>query len=71
MSTYQITLLLEALVTVYSSEELSAGEPVLSCLVNHLGFEAEQAEAFVIAALELKELRARLGEPWPQDSFVQ
>lgn len=71
MSTYQINLLLEALVRVYSSEELSAGEPVLSCLVDHLGFDNDQAEAFVVGALELKEARARLGELLPQDTYVQ
>ncbi len=71
MSSYQIKLLLEALAKVYSSQELSAAEPVMSCLVNHLGFDSDQAEAFVVGALELKEARARRGNVGPQDTYVQ
>ena len=62
MSTYQINLLLEALVGVYSSQELSAGEPVISCLVVHLGVDVCQAEALVEGALEIKEARTRLAD---------
>ncbi len=71
MSAYQINLLLEALVRVYSSEELSGGEPIVSCLVSYLGFETEQAEEFVAGALQLKELRACLGDIRPRDIYVQ
>ncbi len=71
MSLYQIKLLLEALTRVYSSQELSASEPVVACLVNHLGFGREEAEVFVTGALELKEVRARLGEVVPQDTYIQ
>ena len=71
MSTYEISLLLEALVRVYSSEELSAGEPIVSSLKDHLGFNCDQAEAFVAGALHLKEARARLGDLRPGDVCVQ
>lgn len=71
MTTYQINLLLEALVKVYSSEELSGAEPIVSSLVNHLGFDSYQAEAFVAGALQLKEARARLGDVRPRDAYVQ
>jgi hypothetical protein len=71
MSTYEINLLLEALVRVYSSQELAAAEPVVSCLVKDLGFENELAEVFVEGALLLKEARAKRGLVAPQDSYVQ
>ena len=71
MSSYQIKLLLEALARVYSSQELSAAEPVVGCLVSHFGFDREQAEVFVTGALQLKEVRARLGELVPQDTYIQ
>lgn len=71
MSTYQINLLLEALVGVYSSQELSAADPVVTCLVNHLGFDCQQAEALVEAALQLKVARARLGDLGAGDVYVQ
>ena len=71
MSSYQIKLLLEALAKVYSSQELSAAEPIVASLVNHIGLDCEQAEVFVAGALQLKEARARLGEVVPQDTYIQ
>jgi hypothetical protein len=71
MSTYQMDLLLEALAKVYSSQELSDVEPVVSSLVDHLGLSNELAEAFVTGALHLKEARARLGDLQARDTFIQ
>lgn len=71
MTTYQVNLLLEALSRVYSSQELSDAECVVSCLVAHLGFDCEGAEAAVAGALALKEARARRGNIAPQDTYVQ
>lgn len=71
MSTYQINLLLEALVGIYSIQELIAAEPVVLSLVNHLGFDCEQAEAFVAGALQLKEARARLRDVRQGHLYVQ
>ncbi len=61
MTSYQITLLLEALVSVYSTEELCAADSIIVRLVKHLRFEQQDAEALVVGALRLKEVRLRYG----------
>jgi hypothetical protein len=71
MTTFQISLLLEALSKVYSSQELAAAEPIVKSLVTHLGFDSHQAEALITGALHLKELRARLGERQINDIYIQ
>jgi hypothetical protein len=71
MTTFQISVILEALAKLYSSQELSAAESVVSSLVNHLGFSSDQAEALVAGALHLKEVRARLGELQLSDTYIQ
>ncbi len=71
MSTYEVTLLLEALAKVYSCHELASGLPVIRSLVKHLGLDPEQAEAAVEGALQLKQARAYAGEISPPEIYVQ
>jgi hypothetical protein len=71
MSTYEVTLILEALAKVYSCHELSAGVSVINSLVRHLGLMPEEAEVIVEGALQLKHSRARTGSLSTSEIYVQ
>jgi hypothetical protein len=71
MSTYEVTLILEALAKVYSCHELASGLPVIRSLVKHLKLDPEQAEAVVEGALQLKQARAHMRELSPCEIYVQ
>lgn len=71
MTTYQLRLLLEALIRVHSYEELADGEPVISLLVRHLGFSPDEAEAVVEGALNLKTVRAGCGTSPTGEIYLQ
>jgi len=71
MSTYEVTLILEALAKVYSCHELASGLPVIRALVKHMGLDPEQAEVVVEGALQLKQARALTGERPLGETYVQ
>lgn len=62
MSTYQVHLLLEALVRVHSLEELEDCGSIVSQLQHHLGLSVEEGEIVVEGAAQLKRLRIDAGE---------
>jgi hypothetical protein len=62
MSTYQVHLLLEALVRVHSLEELENCCSIVSQLHHHLGLTIEEGEIVVEGAAQLKRLRMDAGE---------
>jgi hypothetical protein len=58
MNNYELRLLLEALTSTYSLEDLEAGGKVESLLSSGLRFSLSQAKALVEGAALLKEVRA-------------
>ncbi len=61
MSKYQVHLLLEALVRVYSLSELEDCQTVVTHLCRHLSLSEDEGEIMVEGAVQLKRLRMEVG----------
>jgi hypothetical protein len=70
MSTYQIYIIISALINQYSLQELERGVGIVPILVRQFGCPQKIAKAFVRAASETKKVRVKRHETEPEVFYL-
>jgi len=70
MPTYQLHLLIAALVKLYTFQELERGVGIIPILVRQLGFPLKVVKEIVKAASDIKRIRAQKQEVEPEIFYL-
>ena len=70
MSTYQIHIIISALINLYSLQELERGVGIIPILVRQFGCPLKIAKEFVRAASDTKKVRVKRQEAEPEVFYL-